>query len=217
MANQCNIHLQEHASQEVKNLKEKMAKLSAKVRAKKEELDQKEKELCQSQLEKGILTYQITEVRNEMETAQSKIDGLLQEKNKLEQMLKQRELQIELLKLNLSTMREKEEMKLSTMREKQHYLITAKEQEVSQYQKQLDFVKQALEDERKKMTPLQEELQRKTVELTEKSVEIQFLREARDSANSQLKMEKEKAELQSKEVTAAAISHAVLVAELKVL
>ena len=208
-----------------------MAKLSAKVRAKKEELDQKEKELCQSQLEKGMLTYQMTEIRKEMETAQSKIDGLLQEKNELEQMLKQRELQIELLKLNLSTMREKEEMKLSTMREKQHYLITAKEQEVfqyqkqldskeqevSQYQKQLDFVKQELEDERKKMTPLQEELQRKTVELTEKSVEIQFLREARDSANSQLKMEKEKAELQSKEVTAAAISHAVLVAELKVL
>ena len=206
MTNRHNFHLQQNASQEVQDLREKMAKLSAKVRAKKEKLDQKEKKLHQSQLARERLTLRMTKIRKEMKSAQSKIDGLLWEKKELEQMLKQRELEIELLKL-----------KLSTMREKQHYLITAKEQEVSQYQKQLDFVKQELEAERTKMTPLQEELQRKTAELLEKSVEIQFLREARDRADSQLKMEKESAELKSKEVTAATISHAVLVAELKVL
>ena len=204
MASQQSVFiLQEQASQQVQNLHEQMEKLRAKVRSKKEKLGQKEKELHQSQLEKEMLTYQMTEIRKGMETAQSRIDELLQEKDELEQLLKRKEVEIEVLKL--------------TMREKEHYLITAKEQEVTHYHKQLESVKQQLETERKGMTPLQEELQRKTAELTEKSVEIRFLREARDSANSQLKMEKERAEMKSKELTAATISHAVFTAEVKVL
>ena len=183
-----------------------MEELRAKVRAKKEKLSIKEEELHQSQLERKMLEYKMTEIRKGMESTQNKIDVLLQEKSELEQILKQRETELEVLKL-----------KLSTMREKERHLITTKEQEVAQYRKQLDSVKQELEAERKKMTPLQEELQRKTAELTEKSIEIRFLKEARDSANSQLKMEKERAELKSKELTAAAISHAVFKTEVKVL
>ena len=203
MANQQKNFLQEQASQQVQNLHEQMEKLRAKVRSKKEKLGQKEKELHQSQLEKEMLTYQMTEIRKGVETAQSGIDELLQEKDELEQLLKRKEVEIEVLKL--------------TMREKEHYLITTKEQEVTHYHKQLESVKQQLATERKGMTPLQEELQRKTAKLTEKSVEIRFLREARDSANSQLKMEKERAEMKSKELTAATTSHAVFAAEVKVL
>ena len=150
-----------------------------------------------------MLKHEMSDIRKRMESAQSKIDGLLQEKHELEQVLKKKDVEIEVLKL--------------TMKDKEQHLVTAKEQEAAQYQKQLDFVKQELEAERKKMTPLQEELQRKTAELTKKSIKIGRLKEARDIANSQLKMEKERAELKSKELTAAAISHAIFKTEVKVL
>ena len=203
---QHNAHLQEHASQQVQNLREKACQWKANIKAKKENLDQKEEKLQQSHLKKETLTYEMSDIRKGIESAQS-IEGLLQEKNELEQMLKQREEEVKTLKLKLCTMGERE----------QHLTITAKQQEAARYQRKLDSVKKKLKAERKRITALQEELQEKTAQLKEKSVEIQFLREARDSANFQLRMEKEKAELLSKQLTAAAISDAVHMTEVKVL
>ena len=202
-----NVRIQGHASQQVQNLRERAHEWRANIKTKKENLDQKEEKLHQSQLKKEMLTHEMSDIRTGIESTQSRIEGLLQEKSELEQTLKQKEEEVKTLKLKLSTMGERE----------QHLTIIAKQQEAARYQKKLDSVRKKLKAERKKITSLQEELQEKTAQLKEKSVEIQFLRESRDSAHLQLRMEKDKAELLSKQLTAAAISDADHMTEVKVL
>lgn len=94
-------------------------------------------------------------------------------------------------------------------------IITANEQ-VTEYKKQLESVRLQLEIGQNKMSLLQEKLQRKRVELARKSVEIQFLRKERDSANLQAKIERERADMISRQLAAEATSHAVHMKEVQV-
>ena len=164
--------------------------MDASITAKDMELAKRTEELSSSQKEKEALTHKMAEIREEIESGQRRIKALLQEKDALERDLKVREAEIEVLRLkNLG-------------------IATAKEQEIAHYEKQLESIRQELEAERKNVSPLWEELQRKRVEVAEKMKDIQYLTEARDRANCELEREREKTEQKSKELAAAVISHA---------
>ena len=155
-----------------------------------QELEAERKNVSPLQEELQRKRVEVAEIREEIESGQRRIKTLLREKDALERDLKLREAEIEVLRLkNLG-------------------IATAKEQEIAHYQKQLESIRQELKTERKNISPLQEELQRKRVEVAEKMKDIQYLTEARDKANCELEREREKAEQKSKELAAAAISHA---------
>ena len=178
--------------------RERLAEMESDIKAKNLELAKREDDLKVSQQKKEDLTHEMTEIREEIEGAWRRIEELLQEKNTLESDLRRREVDNENLKLKNSS------------------LVTAKEVEAANYQKQLESIRQELEAEKKKVSFLQEELQRKRVELAEKMKDIQYLTEARDRANFESERERDKAEQKSKELTAAAISHAARTAEFQV-
>lgn len=88
MSKQHNEHMQAHTSQQVLNMREEMEKLRADIQIKVQNLDQREKELQQAQLEREMLMHEMAEIRNEVESGQSVIERLLLEKDVLEQVLK---------------------------------------------------------------------------------------------------------------------------------
>ena len=175
-----------------------IAEMESCVKAKNLELAKREEDLKVSEQKRETLLHEMTDIKEQVESAQRRIDKLLQKKHALERDLRLRETEIEILRLKNSSN------------------ASVKEQEIANCQKQLESIRQELEAEKRKISPLQEELQRKTVEVAEKMKDIQHLTEARDRANSELEREREKAEQKSKELTAAAISHAAHTAELQV-
>lgn len=144
-----------------------------------------------SQSDEEVLTHEMANIRKEMESVQKRREELLHRKDALERNLRLREAEIEVLKLKNSS------------------IAIVKEQEIDNYHKQLKSLRQELEAERKKVSPLQEEFQKKEEEMEEKKMVIKHLTEARDEANSELEREREKAEQKSKELTLAAAPHAV--------
>ena len=168
------------------------------IKAKDLELTKREEDLKASQQKKGALAHEIAEIRKEMESACRRCEGLVQEKDALERDLRLREVDNEVLRL------------------KNSITVTAKEQEIGNYKKQLESYMQELEAEKKKVSPLQEELQKKGIELAKKMRDIQYLTEARDIANVELDREREKAEQKSRELTFAATSYAARTAEFQV-
>ena len=175
-----------------------MAEMDVSINAKYMKLAQQTEDLISSQKKKEALTHKMAQTREEIESGQRRIRKLLQEKDDLENELKRREAAIKVLKRKNSS------------------IAASKEHEVVRYQKQLESIRQELEAERKAMYRLQEEFQRKRVEVAEKMKDIQYLTEARDRANCELEREREKAEQKSKELTAAAASHTAHTVQLQV-
>ena len=175
-----------------------MEELRFLIKAKDLELAEKEEDLKACRQTKEALTLEMSKIIEELESTQMRIRKLLQEKDTLKKKVRLRGAEIALLELKNSS------------------IVSVKEEEIANYQKQLKSIRQELEEEKKKISPLQEELQRKRVEVAEKMKDIQYLTEARDRANSELEREREKTEQKSKELAAAAISHAVCTAEFHV-
>ena len=189
------INVQRDASQ---SLREVVDELRADVQAKDLKCAQAEQDLKESQKKGESLAHEVAEIRERMESAQKRTGALILEKDALERELKMRELEIEILRWKNSST-----------------TVPVKEQ-VDDYKKELESVSQQLDEEKKKNLLLQEELQKKTIELEKKIVETQFLREGRESANFQVKMEQERADMMSRKLAAEAVSHAVHMKEVQV-
>lgn len=132
----------------------------------------------------------------------SRIEALIEEKMKLEEALKLREADIEILK--------------ESRKKERAYLIALRKEEVAEYQQKLASFKQEFEEERQKIPPLEVEIQQLLAELARKSEEICRIRSASEETKSQLKMEREKVEMKTRELAAAAVSHAVHMKEVQV-
>ena len=187
------VHMQTDATQD---WRKRLDEIEENLKAKHQELAQREEDLKIAQQEKDTLIHMMTEIREEIYSAQKRIEALQQEKNNLEKDLKVKEAEMEVLML------------------KNFSIVTANDQVVD-YQKQLESVKLALETE-KKIFLLQVKLEQKRVDLAKKSVEIRFLRKERDWAKLQAKIEKEKADMISRQLAAEATSHAVHMKEVQV-
>ena len=148
--------------------RDKLAEMASDIEAKNLNLAKSEEDLKLSQQKREALTQEMTDIREEIESAQRRVEELLQEKDGLEKELRLKQTEIEVLRLKNSS------------------IASIKEQEIANFQKQLETVRQELEEEKKKLSPLQVEVQRKRVEVAEKMKDIQYLTEARDRANSEL-------------------------------
>lgn len=174
-----------------------MDEIEENLKTKDQELVQRVEDLKAAQQEKDTLTHMMTEIREETYSAQKRIEALQQGKDNLEKDLKVKEAEIEVLRLNNSS------------------IVTANDQVVD-YKKQLQSVRLALETEKKKMFLLQMKLEQKRVDLATKSVEIRFLRKERGWAKLQAKIERERADMISRQLAAEATSHAVHMKEVQV-
>ena len=145
---------------------------------------------------------QLINVKERMSSHHNRTEELMEQEMELEKALKFREVEIEILK--------------DSARKERAYLIALREEEFAKYQKELDLVKEELEEKRQEIPGLKEEIQRLLVELAKKSEEIQHLRNAREETHTQLKMERERVEMKTNELTAAAVSHALHMKEVQV-
>ena len=155
------------------NLREKLAEMDENIKAKNEKLVTYEEDLKVSQKEKDTLACKMANIKKEMESAQRRGKELLREKNALEKDLREREAEIEGLKLKNSS------------------ITAVKEEEITNYHKQLESIRKKLEKEEKEVSSLQEELRKKSIKVAEKKRDIKHLTEARDRANSELERERE--------------------------
>lgn len=149
-----------------------------------------------------MIRQKLTKVVKIMNSHISRTEELVQEKEDLKKALQFREKEIEILN--------------DSMKKEKAYFIALREEEISEYQKRLDIIKQELEKEKRKNCPLQEELQRLTAQLDEKSEEVRLLERDRDETNLQLNMKREKVEMKVKELKAAAESHTNHMKEIEV-
>ena len=156
-----------------------MNELRAIIRAKDLELSQKEEDLKLSQQKRETLIHEMAEIREEIERVQKKIEALLHERGSLEGDIRTKEVEIEILRLKNSS------------------IVTAKEQEHADYQKQLESLRQDLAAEKRRISFLQTELQKKAMEVAEKMKDIQYLTEARERANFELEKERDRAKMKS--------------------
>ena len=193
---------QGHPSAVQKELMESVDELRENIKSKGLKLKKQQEQLEEAELCGGAIRKRLTDAMKKMSGHQSKSEKLMHDKAQLEEALRLREVEIEILQ--------------DSRRKERAYLIALREKEVAEYQEKLLSVKQELEDERQKIAPLKEEIQQLLVELAKKSEEIRHLRNAREETNSQLKMERERVEMKTKELTAAAVSHAVHMKEAQV-
>lgn len=156
-------------------------------------MKQKQK-LSESQQQRNVVTETLIKVMEKMKSTQSQTEELVRAKEELENVLKLKEMEIEVLKE-------------STKKEKEHFL-TLRKRELVDYQMKLDAMVHELKVEKQKSSCLQEELQKLMVELTEKSVEVRLLRQAEEKLIFQLELERERADILAKEMTLITTSHA---------
>ena len=193
---------QDHPSAVQKELMESVDELRRNIKSKCLKLKKQQEELEEAELYEGVIRKRLTDVMKRMSSHQSKLENLMHDKAQLEEALRLREVEIEMLQ--------------DSRKKERAYLIALREEEVVEYQEKLDSVKQQLEEERQKIPPLKEEIQQLLVELARKSEEICHLRNAKEETNSQLKMKRDTVEMKTKELTAAAVSHAVHMKEVQV-
>jgi len=186
----------------VKELRESVDELKRSIKSKDQELVKQQVALKKAEDDRDAIRQSLTCAKEEMNGIHSRIEELMEEKVEVEKALKLREAEIEILK--------------ESARRERACLIALREEEVAEYQKKLDSVEQKLKEERQKIPPLREEIQQLTVELAKKSEENGHLRNVWEETNSQLKMERERVEMRTKELTAAAVSNAEYMKEAQV-
>ena len=181
---------------------ESMDELRMSIRSKGLKLKRQQEELKEAELCGSTIRKRLTDVMKRVTSHQDRSEKLTQEKAGLEEALRLREVELEILQ--------------DSRRKERAYLIALREEEVAEYQKKLESVKHELEEEKQKIPPLKEDIQKMLVKLARKSEEIQHLRNAKEETTSQLKMERERVELKTKELTAAAVSKAEYKKEVQV-
>ena len=186
---------QKNPSAVQKELMESVDELRRNIKSKSLKLKRQQEEHKKAERCGGAITKSLSDVMKRVSSHQDRLEKLMHDKTQLEEALKIREVEIEILQ--------------DSRRKERAYLIALKEEEVAEYQKKLDSVKQELEEERKKIPPLKKEIQELLVEMAQKSEEIHNLRDVMEKTNSQLKMEMERVEMKTRELTATAVSHAV--------
>ena len=179
-----------------------MDELRKSIKSKDQELVKQQMALKKAEDDGDAIRQSLTCAKEEMNGLHSRIEELKEQKTKVEEALNLREAEIEILK--------------ESSRKERACLIALREEEVAAYQNKLDSVKQKLKEERQKIPPLREEIQQLTVELARKSEENCHLRNVWEETNSQLKMERERVEMRTKELTAAAVSNAEYMKEAQV-
>ena len=164
-------------------------------------LREQEHVLKEAEQDEDVSRQRLMNRKERMNSHHTRIKQLIEEKIQLEGDLKLREAEIEILK--------------DSARKERECLIALREEEVAEYQTKLTSVEQELEEERQKIPPLKEVIQQLLEELMKKSKEVCHLRNASEETKSQLKMEREKVEMKTKELAAAAVSHDVHKKELQ--
>jgi len=173
------------------------------IKSKDQELVKQQVALKKAEDDRDAIRQSLTCAKEGMNGLHSRIEELKEQKIEVEKALKLRVAEIE--SLNESSRKERA------------CLIALREEEVAAYQEKLDSVKQKLKEEKRKIPPLREEIQQLTVELAMKSEENYHLRNVWEETSSQLKMERERVEMRTKELMAAAVSNAEYVKEAQVI
>lgn len=175
-------------------MKKSINGLRRSIESQKKKLMKQKQELKESEQHRCAVIEMLSKVVEKMESAKSQTEELICAELELENALKLKEMEIEVLKE--STRKEKE------------YFLTLRSKEAMDCQVKLDAIVHELEEEKQKSSCLQEQLQKLTVELTEKSVEVRLLRQAEEKLNFQIRLERERADMLAKEMTEIAFSHA---------
>ena len=194
--------VQEHPTVTQKTIMESVDELERNIKGKVLKLRKQQEKLSEAEHDGDAVRRRLENVKERISGCHSRIEALIEEKIELEEMLKLREAEIEILK--------------ESKRKERACLIALREEEVTEYQRKLASVKQQLKEEREKIPPLKEEIQQLLVELAKKSEEIRHLMSAKEETQSQLKMERERVEMKTKELTAAAVSKAEYMKEVQV-
>ena len=181
---------------------ESLDELRRSIKSKDLELVKQQVVLREAEYAGYAIRQRLTCAKERMNGLHSIIEELTEKKMEFEKALKLREAEIEILR--------------ESSRKERACLIALREEEVAAYQKKLDSVKWELEEERQKILPLREEIQQLIGELAKKSEENCHLRKVWEETNSQLKMERERVEMKTKELTAAAVSTAEYMKEAQV-
>lgn len=193
---------QEHPTETQKKLMECVDELGRSIKRIDLKLRKQDEVLKKAEQHGYVTRKRLINVKEMMNSYQCRAEELMEEEMELEKALRFREAEIEILK--------------NSARKERAYLIALREEEVTEYQKELELVKQELEKKRQKIPLLKEEIQQLLLELAKKSEEIRHLQGTREETNFQLKIERERVEMKAKELTAAVVSHTVHMKEVQV-
>lgn len=180
-----------------------MDELKKSIESKDLKLKKQQEELKEAEHVENALRQKVKNTVERMSNLKSRERELKQEKRNLEKALMFCLAEIEILK--------------DSAREERAYLIAWREEEVAEYRKKLEYVKEVDgEKERQEVSSLKKDSQQLLCEFTKKSEDIRHIMNARDETKSQLKMERKRMKMKTKELTAVSVSHAAYIKEVQV-
>ena len=160
-------------------------------------LAQRDQSLKRVEQERISVARGFITIREKMKAVQTRIAQVTQEKENVEGMLEQREMEFQALK----------EYTTSKI-EKQQRALSQKQEEIAGLRKNLAAVRDELERMKSQLPSFQKELQKVTLELAKKSTEVQLLREDKEEMKLQLEVERRRIDGYLMQQTAAMSSEA---------
>ena len=180
--------------------------LSSDIDSQDQELAQRDQSLKQAELKRNTISEEFTAVKQKLTESQSRITNLAEEKNDLENTLKLREFEFQIM-----------QQSATQQMEMQRQSISLKEKEIVDLKKRLKTVRKELDETKFYVPALREELQKASQELASKSTKIKLLREAKEEMKLSLDIERERYDNAVMQQTAANTSNDSFKQEVEVL
>ena len=155
--------------------------LSSDIDSKDQELAQRDQSLKQAELKRKTISEEFTAVKQKLTESQSRIIKLAEEKNDLENTLKLREFEFQIM-----------QQSATQQMEMQRQSISLKEKDIADLKERLKTVRKELDETKFYVPVLREELQKASQELASKSTEIKLLREAKEEMKLSLDIERKR-------------------------
>ena len=212
-------HLSLSSLQKVSSLHSQLLSHAQQLHQEVETYDQRLNEVThsleQARKLRGDITNKRIYARHEAASTHARVKVLLERKKEMGRQLQLRKRELNFLQQLQGQLRGSEE----GMREREELreVLMHKDAEVRQLQEQLWEVEKELGCARVEACSLREELQRVTVELTEKSARVQELERAREELKESVNWQRKLVEMSLIQSTAAASSNEALLREIKVL
>ena len=155
--------------------------LSSDIDSKDQELAQRDQSLKQAELKRKTISEEFTAVKQKLTESQSRITKLAEEKNDLENTLKLREFEFQIM-----------QQSATQQMEMQRQSISLKEKDIADLKERLKTVRKELDETKFYVPALREELQKASQELASKSTEIKLLRETKEEMKLSLDIERKR-------------------------
>ena len=155
--------------------------LSSDIDSKDQELAQHDQSLKQAELKRKTISEEFTAVKQKLTESQSRITKLAEEKNDLENTLKLREFEFQIM-----------QQSATQQMEMQRQSISLKEKDIADLKERLKTVRKELDETKFYVPALRVELQKASQELASKSTEINLLREAKEEMKLSLDIERKR-------------------------